>query len=127
MTTQLKEKPVIRRHAVHNQGGAFAVIEARDRHPLLPIRLLADRNRTGPTWPCWALARPCSGCSFPHPVPAGGLGILGGEGGPGLPADDRAIGVTSAAAAAAVMLLALIITAATIRIRRADLAGVNPI
>ncbi|HZC40506.1 MAG TPA: MFS transporter, partial [Streptosporangiaceae bacterium] len=27
--------------------GAFAVIETRTGHPLLPVRLLADRNRTG--------------------------------------------------------------------------------
>ncbi|MBO0808198.1 MAG: MFS transporter [Actinobacteria bacterium] len=27
--------------------GAFAVIETRTEHPLLPVRLLADRNRTG--------------------------------------------------------------------------------
>jgi hypothetical protein len=27
--------------------GAFAVIEARSRHALLPVRLLADRNRAG--------------------------------------------------------------------------------
>jgi len=38
-----------------------------------------------------------------------------------------AIGVTSGAATAVIMFVALIITVATIRIRRADLARVNPI
>ena len=38
---------------------AFAVIEARGRHPLLPPRLLADRNRTGAN-----LAMLCTGAAL---------------------------------------------------------------
>jgi len=37
----------------------FAAIEARSEHPLLPLRLLRDRDRTARTWSCCAWA-PCS-------------------------------------------------------------------
>ena len=43
---------------------AFAVIETRSEHPLLPIRLLADRNRTGANLIMLCLGAALSGMFF---------------------------------------------------------------
>ena len=43
---------------------AFAVIETRSQHPLLPIRLLADRNRTGANLIMLCLGAALSGMFF---------------------------------------------------------------
>ena len=46
---------------------AFAVIQARSGHALLPLRLLADRDRTGANLSCCAPAPPASACSSSSP------------------------------------------------------------
>jgi len=104
------------------------VIEARGRHPLLRLRLLADRNRTGANLAMLGTGAALFGMFFfltlflpvvwGYSVMKAGLAYL---------PMTAAIGVTSGAVAAVIMLVALIITVATIRIRRADLARVNPI
>jgi MFS family permease len=46
---------------------AFLAIEARSAQPLLPLRVVVDRNRGAPTWRSSSSAPPCSGCPSSSP------------------------------------------------------------
>ena len=62
---------------------ASAVIEARSKHPVLPRRLLADRDRTGASLiMLWVGTAPVWHAPFPAPVRAGRLGNLRAQGRP---------------------------------------------
>jgi hypothetical protein len=68
---------------------AFAVIETRSKRPLLPVRLLADRNRTGANLVMLCIGTAIFGMFFfLTRVPAVRLGILGAEDRRRLPAAD---------------------------------------
>lgn len=42
---------------------AFVLVEMRAKEPITPLRMFADRNRSGRTSSCSAWRRPCSACS----------------------------------------------------------------
>ena len=69
---------------------AFAVIEARSRHALLPARLLRDRDRVGAYLIMLGVGTAIvRRVLLPDPVRAGGLGLLRAQDRRGLPAADR--------------------------------------
>src|SRR6266568_3129470 len=96
---------------------AFAVIEARGKDPMLPVRLLADRDRTGANLIMLCVGTAIFGMLFFLTVFMQAVwGYSALKSGVAYLPLTRAILV-----AAGIMLLALIITIAAIRIQRADL------